>query len=151
MLTYRQYLNEGLDLPSYRHVATKRLFLGQHTVYKGDVYYTTSSEDETSYDRQKASLHRIDGPALTYTDVGVHVWVVDGENIGKDTPNSIRWLLLKASIENNFEILNKIGMTKEMQEYVCHKRPDLVVKIQELDPELVKKYKYEKELGNVDL
>jgi hypothetical protein len=49
------------------------------------------------------------------------------------------------------ELLNKFGMDKKMQEYIIQNSPDLIGKIQNLDPELKAKYSHEVELGNIDL
>jgi hypothetical protein len=47
--------------------------------------------------------------------------------------------------------LNYFGMNHIMQRYICDNRPDLINEINPLEPELAKKYKHEKELGNLDL
>jgi hypothetical protein len=62
-----------------------------------------------------------------------------------------KWKMLKDLSKANLEVLNFLGMTKEIQEYILQHRPDLVGEIPNLDPELAKKYQHEKEIGNVDL
>jgi hypothetical protein len=47
--------------------------------------------------------------------------------------------------------LNFLGMEPEVQEALIKKRPDLIGEIEDLDPELERKYRHEHELGKVDL
>jgi hypothetical protein len=163
MLTYRQFLSE-----STRHELIhdgEQININDMNLVKGDVYYTN---EKGNLDREdgpsiitfggsklwyKDGLrHREDGPAIEYRD-GMKDWFLFNKRIGRRSmvSDENKWLLLKGSIGNNFEILNSVGMNYEMQEYVCQNRPDLVSSIKDLDPELVKKYQHEKELGKVDL
>lgn len=190
MKKYRNYLLENAD--STRHVATAHGKIGDMEVIPGDVYYTN----------EMGNLHRLDGPALLWTDGSEHwfengvlhriggpaidrndgfqQWYVNGKmhrldgpahipspgrlnkewyiNGDKITPYMYKadrefkvWQLLKANIDNNLPILNKVGMTKEQQEYILKHRPDLASKIENLDPELKAKYQHEVGLGHVDL
>lgn len=64
------------------------------------------------------------------------------------------WMLLKGrdGCELLLWIFGKTGTIKpDMQEYICRHRPDLIGEIENLDPELARKYSYEVELSNTDL
>jgi hypothetical protein len=52
---------------------------------------------------------------------------------------------------NLVEIMNFAKWTREMQEYVIDKRPDLISKIEYLDPYLEKKYGNELGLSRIDV
>ena len=94
--------------------------------------------------------HKLDGPAVKGKSSGM--WYIRGKHLNANTAtDEDKWALLMANIPHNFDFLNELGMTKEMQEYICQHRPDLAAGIKDLDPELVKKYQHEVGLGYVDL
>jgi hypothetical protein len=97
--------------------------------------------------------HRLDGPARESINHDFDMWYIRGRYITRGTiTEEDRWLFLKSNIQNNLEILNVWpGMNKEMQEYVIKLRPDLINKIEYLNPDLARKYQHAVELGNVDL
>jgi hypothetical protein len=72
-----------------------------------------------------------------------HDWLTD-EDV-------LRWLETKGTTDQVLWVMNKMGVMLKSQEYICQHRPDLIGKIEHLDPELAKKYSHEQELGKVDL
>lgn len=139
MLTYKQYLTES---SSWKHVATGFAVVSGVSITPGDVYYTNDSGE----------LHRLDGPA--FKDMyGVPAWYIDGRFISRHVvlSDSVKWQMLRANIENNLPLFNRMPIRKKMQEYICKKRPDLVGQIKNLDPGLRDKYSHEEELSGVDL
>lgn len=61
------------------------------------------------------------------------------------------WLKAEGPTDNLLEILNTLGMNKEMQEYIIQIRPDLIGRIRNLKPSIRRKYQHEDELAGVDL
>ena len=61
------------------------------------------------------------------------------------------WAKYEGVTDNLVEVLNHLRMGKEIQNYVCYHRPDLIGKIRHLDPKLKAKYSHELELSGVDL
>ena len=64
------------------------------------------------------------------------------------------WELLKQAPMPIHEILaigSFWGITKDMQEYICQNRPDLITQIPDLHPDLKAKYYHEVELAGVDV
>jgi hypothetical protein len=68
---------------------------------------------------------------------------------GSEFTEAEKWSVLKTNLD--LEEMNALGMTKDMQEYFIQKKPHLIDKIENLNPILAKKYRHERELGNVDL
>ena len=160
MQTYRQFITENTQ-----HVEDKVYHkIDNITLTAGSVYYLN---DRGHLDRKggpavihpngvkvwmrNGKIHREDGPAYFYPQPHLYSWYLYDTSIETQAPDRYKWILLKGSIENNFEILNKIGMNTEMQEYVIEHRPDLTSKIKDLDPALKAKYRHEEELGRADL
>jgi hypothetical protein len=92
-------------------------------------------------------VHREDGPAMEIN--GRKSWHLHNSHISDDSSDEYKWILLKGNPEN-IKAFPK-GANKDMQEYVIRLRPDLIGEIKNLDPEVAERFKYEKELGNVDL
>lgn len=63
----------------------------------------------------------------------------------------IEWLEQEGFTENLLEVLNYLGMEPEVQEYIIQHRPDLIGKIQNLEPSVREKYQHEEELSHEDL
>jgi hypothetical protein len=53
--------------------------------------------------------------------------------------------------EYSLEILNYLGMSKETQEYLIQQHPDLIAKIEHLDPILKQKYRNELNLAGIEI
>jgi ABC-type maltose transport system permease subunit len=60
------------------------------------------------------------------------------------------WKKIRKNPENIFWCDFR-SVTKEMQEYVCQQRPDLIHKISCLHPDLIKKYKNELNISKIDI
>lgn len=161
MLTFKEYLSEGVE--STVNVATSDFMLNGYFLRQGDTYYLNGHRrfhrvGAPALIRKNGTLgwfingrkHRIDGPACEYKD-GDKDWYIDDNAVDFGAPDSLKWKLLKANLNRNFEILNRIGMNKEMQEYVLVRRPDLGGQIRDLDPSLKEKYSHEEELGSLDV
>jgi hypothetical protein len=69
----------------------------------------------------------------------------------KTDAEKLQFLEKEGISKKTIEALGTIGISKEIQEYIIKKRPDLIGEIWDLNPELAKKHSHEKELGNVDL
>jgi hypothetical protein len=80
-------------------------------------------------------------------------WNAYREIIGKrKISNTQKWLWLKEDISDRLvSILNYLGMTKEMQEFICEQRPDLISLITNLHPDLKARFQHELSLSKVDL
>ena len=158
MQTYRQFLTEAT-----RHEVVKPESTGGWNLTPGDVYYT-NSEGKLDGGKGPALItaggskvwmkdgvrHREDGPAIEYKN-GDKDWFLFGKHILKGSkylPDEHKWLLLKGNPEN-IEIIGQ--PTLGMQEYVIRLRPDLIGKIDGLDPGLKAKYGHEADLGKIDL
>lgn len=165
MLTYRQFLIEGTG--SIRHTVSDEEVQRPelvHPLEDGDVYYTNSNDQlhrvgapavEYNDGRRwwfvNGKLHRLDGPAMEDpTGMYEEYWCINGKDM-EDAGDKEKWMLLKANIPRNLEILNQIRMTPEMQEYILQHRPDLANQIDDLDPDLKAKYQHEVGLSNADL
>ena len=172
MQTYRQFLAE-----STRHVQNEPfLEIDNITIPTGSTYYT---DDDGHLDREggpavevpdgtklwlrHGKYHREDGPALEMY-WGSKNWYLYGRFVGAiqskghgtsefGSPLNDRekWLLLKASPDRNLQILNGFRLNRQMQEWICQNRPDLITKVAYLYDDLREKYKAEIELGGVDL
>jgi hypothetical protein len=167
MQTYRQYLLEGKRRAG-EYTATDYITIDGVNISTGNIF-NLDSKGNLHKDGGPAVIgrftpyrvwmkhgfrHRLDGPAVINGD-GTSFWYVDGVAVADPhVPWILReemlWKLLKTNIENNLPVLNRY-MTPEMQEYICKTRPDLVGRIENLDPDLAEKYSHEKELGNIDL
>lgn len=98
---------------------------------------------------QNGRLHRLDGPAVVLKD-GKKSWYLDDHavTLALEIPDEKKWLLIRGNPENIQVIKNP---TRTMQAYVIRRRPDLIGKIDNLDPDLKAKYWHEEELGHADL
>ena len=92
--------------------------------------------------------HREDGPAII-TPEGYKQWELDGRQIGPNSSIEHKWKMLKGDPECFEDFAS--NLTREMKEYICQVRPDLICKIPDLGKELRARYKHELELGRVDL
>lgn len=64
----------------------------------------------------------------------------------------VKWQWVKEGLTGNLvEILNRVRMGRDIQEYICRERPDLIGMIQNLHLALKAKYGHELELAGVDL
>jgi hypothetical protein len=164
MQTYKQYLLENSN-DSAEYVAVKYMEIDGISIYKGNSYFTDKNGHlhrsggpavESPNGHKVWCFHgqvdRLDGPAMVWglVDGGGHDWYVLDHRISKEkeVSLSLKWDLLKANPESIEVIKNP---SRAMQEYVIKLRPDLIGEIDNLDPELAKKYQHEKELGQVDL
>jgi hypothetical protein len=169
MLTYKQFL-----LESTKHTV---MTMGAQTINGITIpplstYYIDENGDLDRKDGpavivpdgtklwlKHGQYHREDGPAGELASDLKH-WCLNGKQIGytghlrqirAGATDDEKWTLLKASPDRNLEILNLLRMTKNMQEWFCKNRPDLITKIKDLDPDLALKYQHEQELGRTDL
>lgn len=62
-----------------------------------------------------------------------------------------KWLKKEGVTDELFDVLNHIGMPRDVQDYVVKRRPDLIGKITDLDYWVELKYGHEFELAGVDL
>ena len=116
-----------------------------HRIGGPAVIFTDGTEEWYIHDK----LHRLDGPAVTCLDGSCFYWL-DNKNIKNtiDIPEKTKWLLLNGNLEN-IEAIN--NPTIEMQKLVITQRPDLIKKIDNLDPKLKEKYKNELNLAGIEI
>jgi hypothetical protein len=93
-------------------------------------------------------LHRIDGPAYMFSN-GQKAWWIKGTHLTAGSPQDLKWEMLKGDPEA-FEAFDH-ALTREMKEYICQTRPDLIGNIPDLGKELKAKYQHEVTLSKVDL
>ena|ERR1035437_1919021 len=65
--------------------------------------------------------------------------------------DQISWLEKEGFSDYLFDILNGMWMDKKVQEYIIEKRPDLISKIENLDPSLKIGHKHELGLSGIEI
>ena len=105
---------------------------------------------------QNGEFHRIGGPARINGGGDAFVkgqdmreWYIRGiSSTDRPITKALKWKFLKADPE----CLGTLGkLSKDMQEWVCKTRPDLIGKIPDLHPDIARKYQHELELSHADL
>jgi hypothetical protein len=143
MLTYRQYL---LENRSNRKAVSISQFEDKLLASKDnfEIFDYIKKEIKDRYPEAEDILSK------SYCWWGGYLLFLKGMDFTYGTQKLLN-LVRERGIEENFAYLNIIVAPKDVQEYICNTRPDLVKQIKNLDPGLAKKYSHEKELGKVDL
>lgn len=145
MLTYSQYLLEGMDTRDYD--------VGDDGKGRQEAYEIARDRHQGRYLPSEVILRKRPNSYYAYN----YVITVMKNNFQRDhqtrETNANKWRLLRTEelTPEMVEFLDFQGMTVEMQEYVLERRPDLISKMLWLDPSLKTKYKHESELSNADL
>jgi hypothetical protein len=63
----------------------------------------------------------------------------------------LQWLIIEGITDNLIEILNYLGSSRDIQEYIIQRRPDLINKLEGLRPEIEKKYAHELGLSGIEI
>ena len=156
MLTYRQFLVENeTDFVQEVMKYAMRLGITQKDLQSNPakiadaIYYFVTHVVKERCPEAEPILKRYDSKHNAWRDYCAYVYACP-----YSLEDKMGWLKEEGVTDTLFDILNYSGvrtMPVEIQEYIIQHRPDLINKIQGLDPELKAKYRHEDELGNTDL
>jgi hypothetical protein len=165
MQTYKQYLIEEDD--SWKHEVPVEQYINLDVhLSPGDIYYTDDEwrlhrtigpavikQNGTKMWYKDGLRHREDGPAAIIfgkSKQPSHYWFYEGHevNIMFDIPHSLQRAMILDDPENIKKIKNP---SRVIQEYIITKRPDLMDKINNLDPKMREKYLYHLNQGDIEI
>ena len=154
MLTYKQFLSEGMEFVSpadayqfayARGKGGRDPDVEKYLLANDDGYYLYVYIEKIFQNRWPKAEPILRQTASYWTN---YLYLL----ISYHYSNWHKWNWLKTKIDGNLiAVLNFIGMTPEMQEYICINRPDLISEIEHLTHGLQKRFSHEQELSGVDL